>query len=128
MNEAIVVPHNPPSLNYHAVLDGKIIKSGTLGQVAPYIAQKRFEGHDVKSHADGLTAEKRQERTLRLENQVELHCFAFRLREIDAPAGVYLPGLFRTSTEAAKHRAEQLNDPQGTAYVIKDVNWRGALL
>lgn len=122
------MPHKPPSTEYHAVLDGKIIYSGSLARVVPYIAQKRFEGHDVKSHADGLTAAKREERAQRLENNVELHRFAFRIQEIDGPPGLYMPGLFLTANAAAQHRAEQLGDPDAQKYAVKDVNWRGARL
>ena len=128
MKKQNVVPSKARSPQYQAVLNGQVIFSGSMADVATFIAQKRFEGYDVQGRADGATAELQRKGSLRLDNCVEVHRFAFRLQEIDGLAGVYLPGLFRTAADAERHRTDELGDPEGEKYAVKDVNWRGARL
>jgi hypothetical protein len=128
MKKQGVVPIKSSSPGFQAVLNGQVIFSGSMTDVTTFIAQKRFEGYDARGRADGPTEELQRQGSLRLENCVEVHCFAFRLQEIDGPVGVYLPGVFRTALDAERHRADELGDPGGNKYAVKDVNWRGARL
>ena len=116
-----------PSVNYHAVIDDKVVYSGTIPNVAPYIAKKRALGIDVQCGADGMTAAVRKQRVQNLENHVETCVVGYRLEETNGLRGLYLPGLFATEDEARLHRAQRLDDTLDQKYSIVAVNWRGAL-